>query len=133
MREGLAPLLGNGSSSRTARNGRAARIIDPAFDGGRLRDSFPAVLAAARAASQRLTPGLQDIEPQAAHAAADVIFARCSRCPSNTILRLDVFEAPSATIRPLNLGEPGGRCCPARLAARPIRAAPASGHAAFAG
>ena len=45
MREGLTPLLGN---SVFVTNGevweRQRRIIDPAFEGGRLRDTFPAML-----------------------------------------------------------------------------------------
>jgi cytochrome P450 len=48
IREGLAPLLGN---SVFVTNGeewkRQRRIIDPAFEGGRLRDTFPAMLAGA--------------------------------------------------------------------------------------
>ena len=44
--EGLRPLLGN---SVFVTNGevwkRQRRIIDPAFEGGRLRDTFPAILA----------------------------------------------------------------------------------------
>ena len=73
--EGLRPLLGN---SVFVTNGevwkRQRRIIDPAFEGGRLRDTFPAMLAAARAAINRLPTGLIEIEEPASHAAADVIF-----------------------------------------------------------
>jgi cytochrome P450 len=75
MREGLAPLLGEGvfiSNGETW--ARQRRIIDPAFEGGRVRHSYPAILEAARAAAARLPAGEVDIEPQAAHAAADVIF-----------------------------------------------------------
>ena len=47
--EGLRPLLGN---SVFLTNGptweRQRRIIDPAFEGGRLRDTFPAMLAVVR-------------------------------------------------------------------------------------
>ena len=47
IREGLLPLLGN---SVFVTNGevwkRQRRIIDPAFEGGRLKDTFPAMLAA---------------------------------------------------------------------------------------
>ncbi|MFN6980254.1 MAG: cytochrome P450, partial [Gemmobacter sp.] len=54
IREGLAPLLGN---SVFVTNGetwkRQRRIIDPAFEGGRLRDTFPAMQAAAAAAVAR--------------------------------------------------------------------------------
>ncbi len=53
--EGLRPLLGN---SVFLTNGetwkRQRRIIDPAFEGGRLKDTFPAMLAAAEAAAARL-------------------------------------------------------------------------------
>ncbi len=75
IREGLAPLLGN---SVFVTNGevwkRQRRIIDPAFEGGRLRDTYPAMLAAAQAAVARLPEGQVEIEEQASHAAADVIF-----------------------------------------------------------
>lgn len=76
--EGLRPLLGN---SVFLTNGetwkRQRRIIDPAFEGGRLRDAFPAMQAAAESAAQRLqetSPDLIDIEPVTSHVAADVIF-----------------------------------------------------------
>jgi cytochrome P450 len=73
--EGLRPLLG---ASVFLTNGetwaRQRRIIDPAFEGGRLRDTFPAMLEAGRAAVERMETGAQDIEPVMSHAAADVIF-----------------------------------------------------------
>ncbi len=76
--EGLRPLLGN---SVFLTNGEAwkrqRRIIDPAFEGGRLRDVFPAMQAAAEAAALRLRQQAGecvDIEPMASHMAADVIF-----------------------------------------------------------
>ena len=51
IREGLNPLLGN---SVFVTNGeewlRQRRIIDPAFEGGRLKDAFPAIWAAGAAA-----------------------------------------------------------------------------------
>lgn len=69
--EGLRPLLGN---SVFLTNGetwkRQRRIIDPAFEGGRLRDAFPAMQAAAESAAQRLqetSPDLIDIEPVTSH------------------------------------------------------------------
>lgn len=75
IREGLAPLLGN---SVFVTNGevwkRQRRIIDPAFEGGRLRDTFPAILAAGQAAVARLQPGVTEVEAEMSHAAADVIF-----------------------------------------------------------
>ena len=73
--EGLRPLLGrsvfvtNGEEWR-----RQRRIIDPAFEGGRLRDAFPGMLAAARTAADRLFEGEHEMEEEASHAAADVIF-----------------------------------------------------------
>lgn len=94
MREGLAPLLGNGVFiSNGADWAHQRRIIDPAFEGGRLRASHPAILDAARAASLRLRPGPQDIEPQAAHAAADVIFRTLFSLPIEHRIAADVFEA----------------------------------------
>ncbi len=75
IREGLTPLLGN---SVFVTNGetwkRQRRIIDPAFEGGRLRDTFPAMLAATRAAIARMPQGVVEVEEPASHAAADVIF-----------------------------------------------------------
>ncbi len=76
--EGLRPLLGR---SVFLTNGatweRQRRIIDPAFEGGRLRDSFDAVWMAADTATQRLAARAGqsvEIEAEASHAAADVIF-----------------------------------------------------------
>jgi len=78
VREGLAPLLGR---SVFLTNGeewqRQRRIIDPAFEGGRLRDTFPSMMAAAEAAVSRLgrrTGTVVEIEEEMSHAAADVIF-----------------------------------------------------------
>lgn len=79
VREGLVPLLGN---SVFITNGetwkRQRRIIDPAFEGGRLRDTFPAMWDAGVAAVERLRKealeGPIEIEAQTSHAAADVIF-----------------------------------------------------------
>ncbi|MBK5932943.1 cytochrome P450 [Rhodovulum imhoffii] len=72
---GLRPLLGN---SVFLTNGetwlRQRRIIDPAFEGGRLRDTFPAMLEAARATVARFVPGETEVEAHMSHAAADVIF-----------------------------------------------------------
>ena len=73
--EGLRPLLGR---SVFVTNGeewlRQRRIIDPAFEGGRLRDTLPAMWAAGQAAAARLTEGVVEIEAHTSHAAADVIF-----------------------------------------------------------
>ncbi len=77
--EGLRPLLGNSvfvTNCETWK--RQRRIIDPAFEGGRLRDTFPAMWEAAVAAVDRLAPLANgeavEIEAQTSHAAADVIF-----------------------------------------------------------
>ena len=73
--EGLRPLLGD---SVFLTNGetwkRQRRIIDPAFEGGRLRDTFPAMWAAAEAACARMGAGEVEVEEAMSHAAADVIF-----------------------------------------------------------
>jgi cytochrome P450 len=94
MREGLAPLLGEGvfiSNGETW--ARQRRIIDPAFEGGRVRHSYPAILEAARAAAARLPAGEVDIEPQAAHAAADVIFRSLFSLPVEHAIAAEVFTA----------------------------------------
>ena len=73
--EGLRPLLGNSVFlTNGAQWERQRRIIDPAFEGGRLRESFPAMWAASEAAATRLPEGVTEIEAQTSHAAADVIF-----------------------------------------------------------
>lgn len=76
--EGLRPILGD---SIFLTNGdlwkRQRRIIDPAFEGGRLRESFAAINAAASECCLRLSAqsgSVINIEPEASHAAADVIF-----------------------------------------------------------
>ncbi|WP_378945777.1 cytochrome P450 [Paracoccus sp. R86501] len=94
MREGLAPLLGNGVFiSNGADWARQRRIIDPAFEGGRLRHSYPAILDAARAAVARMPAGVTDVEPQAAHAAADVIFRALFSLPVEHAIAAQVFHA----------------------------------------
>jgi cytochrome P450 len=98
IREGLAPLLGN---SVFVTNGetwkRQRRIIDPAFEGGRLRDTHPAMLKAGQGAVTRLadiadgTP--QEIESQTSHAAADVIFRTLFSIPIENDIATRVFHA----------------------------------------
>lgn len=76
---GLRPLLGE---SVFLTNGdvwkRQRRIIDPAFEGGRLREVFPAMWAAGEATVERLRARADgaplEIEEETSHAAADVIF-----------------------------------------------------------
>ncbi len=91
--EGLRPLLGN---SVFVTNGevwkRQRRIIDPAFEGGRLRDTFPAMLAAAQAAVARLPEGTVEIEEPASHVAADVIFRTLFSIPIENETAAAVFS-----------------------------------------
>lgn len=93
VREGLAPLLGN---SVFVTNGdqwkRQRRMIDPAFEGGRLRDTFPAMLAAGQAAVARLSPGVTEVEGLLSHAAADVIFRTLFSIPIEDRIATAVFD-----------------------------------------
>ena len=94
--EGLRPLLGN---SVFLTNGetwkRQRRIIDPAFEGGRLRETFPAMWAAAEAAAARLdahTGQVIEVEVETSHAAADVIFRTLFSIPIEHHLARAVFD-----------------------------------------
>ncbi|MDT0684016.1 cytochrome P450 [Roseicyclus sp. F158] len=98
VREGLAPLLGN---SVFVTNGedwtRQRRIIDPAFEGGRLRQTFPAMRDAAVATLARLDARADgsevEIEAEASHAAADVIFRTLFSIPIEHEVAAEVFAA----------------------------------------
>ena len=119
---GLRPLLG---SSVFLTNGdlwkRQRRIIDPAFEGGRLKDTFPAMWEASGAAVERLD-GLADgqpfdVEPETSHAAADVIFRTLFSIPIDDDLASQVFREFQAHQRSqpiLNLAAfiPGPRWMP---------------------
>nr|WP_254683274.1 cytochrome P450 [Phaeobacter gallaeciensis] len=98
--EGLRPLLGN---SVFLTNGevwkRQRRIIDPAFEGGRLRQIYPAMYAAAEAAVARLSTQLEqqpdrpiEIEAETSHAAADVIFRTLFSIPIDHETAQEVFH-----------------------------------------
>ncbi|TMV08783.1 cytochrome P450 [Ruegeria sediminis] len=96
IREGLRPLLGesvfltNGETWK-----RQRRIIDPAFEGGRLRDTFPAMRDAAEACVARLRQRIgQDIEFEeiTSHAAADVIFRTLFSIPIEHEIATRVFD-----------------------------------------
>ncbi|OYX44232.1 MAG: cytochrome [Rhodobacterales bacterium 32-67-9] len=96
IREGLAPLLGrsvfvtNGAEWRHQR-----RIIDPAFERGRLHGTFPAMRAAAFAARDRLAAQagqIVEVEAEASHAAADVIFRTLFSIPIEHEIAADVFR-----------------------------------------
>ena len=94
--EGLRPLLGE---SVFLTNGpvwkRQRRIIDPAFEGGRLRDTYPAMWAAAQAAVRRIDtkvgPEPVEIESETSHAAADVIFRTLFSIPIEHEIASQVF------------------------------------------
>lgn len=90
--EGLRPLLGN---SVFLTNGaeweRQRRIIDPAFEGGRLRAAFPAMWNAGEAAVARLREGTHEIEQETSFAAADVIFRTLFSIPIEDRVAQAVF------------------------------------------
>ena len=95
--EGLRPLLGN---SVFLTNGelwkRQRRIIDPAFEGGRLKDAFPAMWAAGEATVARLEDHADgrpvEIEAVTSHAAADVIFRTLFSIPIEHEVAAEVFS-----------------------------------------
>ncbi len=94
--EGLRPLLGN---SVFLTNGetwkRQRRIIDPAFEGGRLKETFPAMRAAAEAGVARLELEAKgqpiEIEAVTSHIAADVIFRTLFSIPIEHEVAAEVF------------------------------------------
>ncbi len=91
--EGLRPLLGD---SVFLTNGalweRQRRIIDPAFEGGRLREVYPHMQAAADAMMARLTAGRHEVEEIASYAAADIIFRTLFSMPIEETAAQDVFH-----------------------------------------
>lgn len=97
LREGLAPLLGNGVFIANGEDwARQRRIIDPAFEGGRLREVFPAMWDAGSAAAARLAAlaGQEvDLEPETSHATADVIFRALFSLPIEHDVASQVFAA----------------------------------------
>ena len=94
LAEGLRPLLGHGVFiTNGAAWARQRRIIDPAFEGGRLRQTFPAIWDAAGAMVDRLPTGEIDIEPQCSHGAADVIFRALFSMPIEHGIAAEVFAA----------------------------------------
>lgn len=134
---GLEPLLGD---SVFLTNGaiwkKQRRIIDPAFAGGRLRDTFPAIKAAGDSATARWAPLTNgkpiEVEALTSHLAADVIFRTLFSIPIEDAMARDVFAAFQAYQRAqpiLNLAAllPGPRWMPrffrrgTRARAREIR------------
>lgn len=97
VREGLRPLLRN---SVFVTNGetwlRQRRIIDPAFEGGRLKEAFPAMWDAGVACVERLRTRAGDapieIEAETSHAAADVIFRTLFSIPIEHQVASAVFR-----------------------------------------
>ncbi|UAB90470.1 cytochrome P450 [Ruegeria sp. SCSIO 43209] len=94
--EGLRPLLGR---SVFLTNGevwkRQRRIIDPAFEGGRLKDTFPAMLNAAQACADRLSGRVGqrvECEEITSHVAADVIFRTLFSVPIEHEVAAQVFD-----------------------------------------
>ena len=91
--EGLRPLLGNSVFlTNGATWARQRRIIDPAFEGGRLRDTFPAIWAAGEAAVARMAEGRREVEEDMSHAAADVIFRTLFSLPIEDEIASAVFH-----------------------------------------
>jgi len=75
---------------------RQRRIIDPAFEGGRLRDVFPSMLDAGQAAVARLDKLADgrpvEIEEQASQMAADIIFRTLFSIPITDDIAKQVFD-----------------------------------------
>ncbi|MEQ5868564.1 cytochrome P450 [Sagittula sp. NFXS13] len=93
---GLRPLLGESVFlTNGAQWQRQRRIIDPAFEGGRLKETFPAMYAAAEAARVRLAAQagqVVEVEQEASHAAADVIFRTLFSLPIDDDMASAVFH-----------------------------------------
>ena len=127
---GLMPLLGR---SVFVTNGdewaRQRRIIDPAFEGGRMAANFPAMVDAANAAIGRVSAGTLDVESWASHATADVIFRTLFSIPIDDELAGETFRAfqdfqreqPVGTLAALLPWLPVRHRRPARKAARRLR------------
>lgn len=98
IREGLKPLLGDSVFiTNGATWARQRRIIDPAFEGGRLRDSLPAIWAAGQGCVARLEAKIgaeaTEIEGEMSHVAADVIFRTLFSIPIEDATAAAVFRA----------------------------------------
>ena len=91
--EGLRPLLGDSVFLTNGDQWQAQRrIIDPAFEGGRLREVLPSMQAAADAAVERIEEGVQEFEELASYAAADVIFRTLFSIPITHDIAAEVFQ-----------------------------------------
>ena len=71
---------------------RQRRIIDPAFERGRVKDSFPAMVAAVQDACDRLAPGAFEAERMTSHLAADIIFRTLFSIPITDTIATEVFD-----------------------------------------
>lgn len=95
VREGLKPILGNSVFLTNGEDWKQQRrIIDPAFEGGRLRDTFPSMKAACDAAVERLLESETqevEIEQVASFAAADIIFRTLFSIPITHHIAADIF------------------------------------------
>ena len=93
--EGLRPLLGDSVFlTNGAQWERQRRIIDPAFEGGKLRHSFGPMWDAGEAMVARLASqadGPMEFEAEASHAAADVIFRTLFSIPIEHEIAAQVF------------------------------------------
>lgn len=107
IRVGLKPLLGE---SIFISNGelwaRQRRIIDPAFEGGRLRVVFPSMWDSGNAATARLLPRANgqpvEIEEVTSHVAMDVIFRTLFSIP----IEHEIAQAAFQTFRDHQAGQP---------------------------
>ncbi|MFQ5438560.1 MAG: cytochrome P450, partial [Paracoccaceae bacterium] len=98
IRVGLKPLLGESIFiSNGALWEHQRRIIDPAFEGGRLRTVFPAMWDCGVAATERLLPLADgravEIEAQTSHLAMDVIFRTLFSMPIEHEIAAAAFAA----------------------------------------
>lgn len=91
--EGLRLLLGDSVFLTNGEQWRAQRrIIDLAFEGGRLREVMQSMQAAADATVERIEEGMQEFEELASYAAADVIFRTLFSIPITHDIAAEVFQ-----------------------------------------
>lgn len=97
IRNGLASLLGNSLFLSSGEDWkRQRRIVDPAFEGGRLREVFPKMWDSAVAGVKRLEGQLGEepieVESMTSHVAADVIFRTLFSLPITDETAAGVFD-----------------------------------------
>lgn len=97
IRDGLASLLGNSLFLSSGEDwAHQRRIVDPAFEGGRLREVFPMMWDCATAAVERLEAQINDgpveVEGITSHVAADVIFRTLFSLPITDETASGVFD-----------------------------------------